>query len=116
MRFVSKALAAFALVGVLAPLAAGTGCGHGKVRETMVAPAGSSEAQRAYELGFRMGGRDRDSDLTPSYARHKGAYDAASESQFSTGYSDGFSRAENRYGSPEANNWMTNADEPQGDD
>lgn len=116
MRFVPRTLAVLALAGALAPLAIGTGCGHGQVRETMVAPKGSDEAQRAYELGYRMGGRDRDSQIAASYSRHGGAYDAAGEKQFATGYADGYSRSENRYGSAEASSWMTNADESQGDD
>lgn len=116
MRSVSRRLAALVLAGALAPLSIGTGCGHGKVRETMVAPAGAGEAQRAYELGYRMGGRDRDSGVESSYARHERAYDAASESQFATGYSDGYARVENRYGAPEAGTWMTNPGEPRGDD
>lgn len=107
---------ALVLVGALAPLAIGAGCGHGKVRETMVAPAGAGEEQRAYELGYRMEGRDRDSGIEASYSRHKRAYDAAGESQFATGYADGYSRAANRYGSPEANTWMTSPDEPRGDE
>jgi hypothetical protein len=111
MRFVSRALALIALVGLALPLAVATGCGHGKVRETMVAPKGSSESQRAYELGYRMGGRDRDSGIEASYARHRTAYDTASEAQFATGYTDGYSRVENRYGAPEADNWMTNPDD-----
>ena len=116
MRFVSRTLAVLVLAGAMTPLAIGTGCGHGKVRETMVAPEGSGESQRAYELGYRKGGRDRDSEIAASYTRHKGAYDAASESQFATGYADGYSRAQNRYGAPEASTWLTSPDEPKGDD
>lgn len=116
MRSVSRGLAVLALAGALAPLAIGTGCGHGKVRETMVAPAGSGEEQRAYELGYRMGGRDRDSGIESSYSRHKGAYDATGESQFAIGYADGYSRAANRYGAPEASTWMTNSGEPRDDE
>jgi hypothetical protein len=116
MRFVPRTFAVLALAAALAPMAIGTGCGHGQVRETMVAPKGSDEAQRAYELGYRMGGRDRDSQEVASYARHDHAYDAASEKQFATGYADGYSRAQNRYGAPEASNWMTNADESKADD
>jgi len=116
VRFISRTVAVCVVVGALAPLAIGTGCGHGQVRETLVAPEGAGESQRSYELGYRMGGRDRDSGIESSYARHKGAYDAASESQFASGYSDGYSRAVNRYGAPEASTWMTNPGEPKGDD
>jgi hypothetical protein len=116
MRFISRAVAVFVVAGALAPLTIGTGCGHGQVRETLVSPEGAGESQRSYELGYRMGGRDRDSGIESSYARHKGAYDAASESQFATGYSDGYSRAVNRYGDPEASTWMTNSDKSKSDD
>jgi hypothetical protein len=116
MRSISRTVAVLVVAVVLAPLAIGTGCGHGRVRETLVAPEGASESQRSYELGYRMGGRDRDSGIESSYARHRGAYDAASESHFATGYSDGYSRAVNRYGAPEASTWMTSPDEPKGDE
>lgn len=116
MRFGSRTLAALVLASATLPLGIGAGCGHGQVRETMVAPDGASQAQKSYDLGYRMGGRDRDSGLESSFARHKRAYDAASEAQFATGYSDGYSRAVNRYGSPEANAWMREPGAPSDND
>ncbi len=111
-----KTLAVLALASAAVPLAIGTGCGHGQVRETMVAPKGADAEQRAYELGYRYGGRDRDREIPASYTRHGDAYDAAGESQFRSGYADGYSRIANRYGSPGASAWYTNSDDPQGDD
>jgi len=114
MRFASQALVVLALASTTAPLA--IGCGHGQVRETMVAPEGADAEQRAYELGYRYGGRDRDREIPAAYTRHSDAYDAAGESQFKSGYGDGYSRIANRYGGPGASAWYTNSDEPQDDD
>jgi hypothetical protein len=114
MRVAARILLALAFIG--APLALAAGCGHGKVRGRMAAPEGADETQRAYELGYRYGGKDRDSELSSSYSRHRGAYDAAGESQFATGYADGYSRAANRYGSPGSGDWYTNTDGPDDDE
>ncbi len=96
------------LVALAAPLAIAPGCAKdGELRGELVAPQGASKDEAAYDLGFRLGGRDRNTDQTSDYARHDRSYGPASEQSFATGYRDGFSGVTNRYGAPEARRWMS---------
>jgi len=99
------------LVALAAPLAVAPGCAmHGQVRQKLVAPEGASVDESAYDLGYRKGARDLDTHQTADYARHNRSYGPATEQSFATGYSDGFSGVKNRYGAPEARQWMRQDD------
>jgi hypothetical protein len=99
------------LAALAAPLALAPGCAKdGDLRQTLVAPEGASREESAYDLGYRLGGRDLNSNQIADYARHDRSYGPATEQSFATGYRDGFSGAPNRYGAPEARQWMRQAD------
>ena len=83
---------------------------NGELRQKLVAPEGASVDESAYDLGYRQGGRDLNTHESADYSRHKRSYGAATEQSFATGYSDGFSGAPNRYGAPEARQWMRQDD------
>ena len=102
-----KTISLLGLVALAAPLALEPGCAkNGDLWQTLVAPEGASRDEAAYDLGYRKGGRDLDSERTADYARHHRSYGPATEQSFATGYRDGFSGAPNRYGAPEARRWM----------
>jgi hypothetical protein len=95
------------LVVLAVPLAIEPGCAKdGELRQKLVAPEGASVDESAYDLGYRQGARDLNTHETADYARHKRSYGPATEQSFATGYSDGFSGVPNRYGAPEARQWM----------
>jgi len=99
------------LVLFAAPLGIAPGCAKGgELRQTLGAPEGASSEEAAYDLGYRLGGRDVNSNQTADPARHNRSYGPATEQSFATGYRDGFSGAPNRYGAPEARRWMRQAD------
>ena len=107
MTIAPKLISLLALVLLAAPLAIAPGCAKdGGLGQTLVAPEGASSEEAAYDLGYRKGGRDLDSERTADYARHHRSYGPATEQSFATGYRDGFSGAPNRYGAPEARRWM----------
>jgi len=83
---------------------------NGELRQKLVAPEGASVDESAYDLGYRKGARDLDTHQTADYARHNRSYGPATEQSFATGYSDGFSGVKNRYGAPEARQWMRQDD------
>lgn len=92
---------------IAATLGLTPGCASdGELRQTLGAPEGASSEEAAYDLGYRLGGRDLDSNQTADPARHDRSYGPAAEQSFATGYRDGFSGAPNRYGAPEARRWM----------
>lgn len=103
-----KTISLLGLVALAAPLAIAPGCAtkDGELRQTLVAPEGATKDEAAYDLGYRQGGRDLNTRQTADYARHKRSYGPTTEQSFATGYSDGFSGAPNRYGAPEARQWM----------
>ena len=102
-----KTLSLLGLVALTATLGLTPGCApEGKLRQTMSAPEGASSTEAAYDLGYRLGGRDRNSNQTSDYARHDRSYGPATEQSFATGYRDGFSGAANRYGATESRQWM----------
>jgi hypothetical protein len=103
----ARMLALLALASFVTPVFATIGCGHGSVRSIMASPDGASETERSYDLGYRMGTRDRDSNLTSSYERHRLKYGPETQKSFELGYQDGFSSRPNRYGAPEARAWQT---------
>ena len=106
-----KTISFLALVLFATPLGIAPGCAKdGGLRQTLVAPEGASSEEAAYDLGYRKGSRDVDSNQTSDYARHDRSYGPATEQAFSTGYRDGFSGAPNRYGAPEARRWMRHDD------
>lgn len=95
------------LVALATPLAIATGCApKGEIRGEMVAPQGAGKQEAAYDLGYRQGARDVDTHETSDYARHNRSFEAATEKSYATGYTDGFSGVRNRYGAPEARDWM----------
>jgi hypothetical protein len=101
----------FGLIALAAPLAIAPGCAKdGELRQTLSAPEGASQDEAAYDLGYRKGGRDLNTNQTADYARHGRSYGPATEQSFATGYRDGFSGAVNRYGAPEARQWMRQDD------
>lgn len=104
---VPKTISLLALALLAAPLGIAPGCvNDSKLRQTLGAPEGASSEEAAYDLGYRKGSRDVDSHETADYARHGRSYGPATEQSFATGYRDGFSGAPNRYGAPEARQWM----------
>ena len=106
-----RTISLLGLVALTAALGLTPGCAReGKLRQTMSAPEGASPTEAAYDLGYRLGGRDVNSNRTSDYARHDRSYGPATEQSFATGYRDGFSGAPNRYGAPEARRWMRQAD------
>jgi len=99
------------LVLFAAPLGIAPGCAKdGELRQTLVAPEEASSEEAAYDLGYRKGGGDVTTSRAADYARHHRSYGPATEQSFATGYRDGFSGAPNRYGAPEARQWMRQAD------
>ena len=95
------------LVALAAPLALAPGCARdGDLRQTLGAPEGASKDEAAYDLGHRLGARDLNSNPTADTARHTRSYGPATEQSFATGYRDGSSGAPNRFGAPEARQWM----------
>ncbi len=106
-----KTVSLLALVLLATPLGIAPGCARdGELRQTLVAPEGASSVEAAYDLGYRLGGRDLNSNQTADPARHDRSYGPETEQSFATGYRDGFSDAPNRYGAPEARQWMRQAD------
>lgn len=102
-----KTISLLGLVLLAAPLAIAPGCAKdGGLRQTLVAPEGASAEEAAYDLGYRKGVRDVNSNQTADYARHDRSYGPATEQSFATGYRDGFSGAPNRYGATESRQWM----------
>lgn len=108
---VPKTISLLALALLAAPLGLAPGCvNDGKLRQTLGAPEGASSEEAAYDLGYRLGGRDLNSNRTADPARHHRSYGPATEQPFATGYRDGYSGAPNRYGAPEARQWINDDD------
>jgi hypothetical protein len=102
-----KTISFLALVLLAAPLGIAPGCAKdGELRQTLGAREGASSEEAAYDLGYRLGGRDRNSNQTSDPARHDRSYGPETEQSFATGYRDGFSGAPNRYGALESRQWM----------
>jgi hypothetical protein len=106
-KLARRSISLLGLAVLAATLGLTPGCAtEGKLRQTMSAPEGANSTEAAYDLGYRLGGRDVNSNRTSDYARHDRSYGPETEQSFATGYRDGFSGAPNRYGATESRHWM----------
>lgn len=106
-----KTISLLGLVLLATTLGLAPGCaGDGGLRQTLSGPEGASSEEAAYDLGYRLGGRDMNSNRTSDYARHGRSYGPETEQSFATGYRDGFSGAPNRHGATESRQWMRQDD------
>jgi hypothetical protein len=107
----TKIMILLGVVLLAAPLGIASGCAmDGELRQTLGAREGASPEEAAYDLGYRLGGRDVNSNRTTDHARHDRSYGTETEQSFATGYGDGFSGAPNRYGALESRQWMRQND------